>query len=362
MITLKNVRTLDGQVINFEIPSSESCEIEGAGKLLLFPGIIDPDICFGSTDSPNWNAAVESSIKGGITTTIEIPVAILPHNAKNELEQKKRRIAKALLDLKIPLNHFDYLLYTNENLEETDKLGTEKQIIKGIVLQLDPEKNDVLDDKWDHLFRLAAQEDLPVIINAHNENSKHRAKEKKGGSLMEKAIYYVEKWSNRLLVLNVATKNEIDLIQKARDRALLIFAETSPQHLFHGDPSQSNHLWEALNNNIIETIGSGYNVNHKSKEKISYHGKDYSLSDPIFLLPLLLTAVNEKKITLDKLTALTSHNIRDILELNKTPDYILIDMEKEQTIKKIQQDRQVDIKIKGWPAYTIIKGHIFPAS
>lgn len=360
MITIKNVRIMSGKITNYEIPSSKDYTIEAKEKLLLFPGVIDPHICFGSIDSQNWNLAVESAIRGGITTAIEVPSEILPHNTKKDLEQKNTRIAKGLLELEIPLNYFNYLFYSGSNLEEMDELGRERQMIKGIVIHLNDEKREILDSHWESLFRLAAQEDILIVINSDNENSK-KSPIKESETLLEKAISYVEKFSNRLYVLNVATKKEIDLIQEARKRALLVYAETTPQHLFPENSSKANHLWEALNNNVIETIGSGYNVNQQGQDRTLYRGGNFSLSDPIFFLPFLLTAVNEKKISLDKLAHLTSHNIRDILELNRTHDFVLIDLEKEEILQKTHSHHSVDIPLKGWPIYTIVQGHVFPS-
>lgn len=359
MITIKNVRTIGGEIVNHEIHSDKHYEIDAEEKLLLFPGVIDPHISFGSIDSENWNLTIESAIRGGITTAIEVPCEALIHNTKKDLEQKNNRIAKSLLNLEIPLNYFNYLFYSGANLEEIDQLGKEKQMIKGIVIHIDNEKREILDYHWENLFRLAAQEDVPIVINSDNENSKEWPLKKEGETLLEKAISYVEKFSNRLYVLNVSTQQEIGLIQEARKRALLVYAETTPQHLFPENPTKANHLWEALNNNIIETIGSGYNVNQQGHDRVLYKGGNFSLSDPIFFLPSLLNAVNEKKISLDKLAHLTSHNIRDILELNRTHDFVLIDLEKVESIQKIHSHHSTNINLKGWPAYTIIQGLIF---
>lgn len=359
MITIKNVRTLSGEITNYEIPSPNDYKIEAKEKLLLFPGVIDPHICFGSMNTPNWGLAIESAIRGGITTAIEVPGEVLPHHTKKELEQKNREIAKGLLDLAIPLNYFDYLLCSGSNLKEIDQLGMEKQMIKGIVIHLDYEKREVLDYNWEGLFRLAAIEDIPIVINSCNGNSEQWLMAQEGETLLEKAIHYVEKWSNRLYVLNVATQKEINLIQEARNRSLLIYAETTPQHLFPENASKATHLWEALNNNVIETIGTGYNVNQQSQSRVFFNGGNFSLSDPIFFLPFLLTAVNDKKISIDRLVHLTSDNIRDILELNRGHDFVLLDLEKEQTIEKINPGHSMNIKLKGWPIYTIIQGRVF---
>jgi len=213
------------------------------------------------------------------------------------LEERNHKIAKNLLDLEIPLNYFNYVSYSRRNLEKIDQLGKEKQLIKGVVIHLDDEKRETLDDYWEDLFQLAAHEDIPIVINSNNENSKSPLVKDK--TLLEKAISYVEKFSNRLYVLNVATKKEIDLIQEARKKALLVYAETTPYHLFHGDSSKESHLWEALNNNVIEAIGSGHSFNQQDQDRVLYSGGNFSLSDPIFFLPFLLTAVNEKKITIE---------------------------------------------------------------
>ena len=245
------------------------------------------------------------------------------------------------------------------DLEQIDQIKMEKQMIKGIVIHLDQEKREILDNNWDGLFRLASQEDIPIVINLCNENSEKPPMVKEEKTLLEMAIHYVEKWSNRLYILNVATQKEIDLIQEARKRSLLIYAETTPQHLFPEDLSKANHLWKALNNNVIETIGSGYNINQQGQDRVLFKGGNFSLLDPIFFLPFLLTAVNEKKIPLEKLVSLTSLNMQDIFELNRTQDFVLVDMEKEQTIKKIHSGHTVSVKLKGWPIYTIIRDRIF---
>ena len=353
MIKIKNIKTLAGEVVDYHIPSDQNHEIEADKKLLLFPGIIDPHICLGSPDSESWILAVQSAVKGGMTTCIETPSAILPHNTKQDLEEKNHRITKGLRELQIPLNLFSYLLYSNENFNEIDQLGVEKKLIKGLVIHCEQNKKEVLDVNWENLFQIAAQQDVPIVINSYNENAEHGPATKDfEESLLEKALFYMEKWGNRLYVLNVATQKEIDLIQEARQKSLLVYAETTPQHLFPEDSSKAHHLWEAINQDVIETVGSGYHFNKPVKE-------NFIFSNPLFFLPSLLTAVHEKKISIEKLVHLTSVNIMNILELKKNQDFILVDLEKEQTVQKINSGRSEGFKLRGWPIHTIVQGHLF---
>jgi dihydroorotase len=359
MITIKNVKTLDGQVTDYIIPSLKDQTIEARDKLLLLPGVIDPHICFGSIDrgKQSWDLAVESAIRGGITTVIELPSPNTPCNDKVSLNQKSQTIDKRLADLKITL---PYLLYAHADLEKLDELGPAKKLMKGVVIQLNPDKKEELDDRWDRVFQLCGWEDIPIIVNSCNENTRKEFKRQgQQQTLLEKAIHLTEKHSTRLYVLNVSTQQEIELIQAARDKSLLVYAETTPQHLFQNDSSKADCLWKSINQGVIETIGSGYNASDQTQEKILFRGSHFSHCDPIFLLPNLLTAYLDKKISIEKLVHLIRLNIRDILEIAESRDVVLVDLEGEQIIRKISNGHSVDVKLRGWPVHTIIHGHIF---
>lgn len=358
MITIKNVKTLSGEVINHTIQSTKDYEIEAKGELLLFPGVVDPHVCLGSIESESWALGIKSLIRGGMTTIVE--VLTQEHFYKKDLEKKTQLVESKLADLNISLNYFYCLTYSKDNLFEFDQLGLKKKLIKGVVIYIKDPQREELDYKWEELFQLSAYEDLPIIVNSCNENA---ASSKSGReSLLEKTIYYAEKWNNRLFVLNIATRKEVELIQKARKKSLLVYAETTPQHLFNVNSFESNHLWEAIHNGIIEVIGSGYDANQQNGERILFHGANFGASDPIFLLPRLLTAVHENKISIDKLVHLLTMNVQEILELSPSNDFVLIDLEKEETVTLLKEGHSTEIKLRGWPAYTIVNGHLFSPS
>lgn len=358
MIIIKNVKTLDNQITDYTIPSSSEDVIEADGKLLLLPGVVDPHICFGSMkETRNWDSAISSAVRGGLTAVIETSPQDMPCNNKENLEMKYKIVDKKLADLQIPLS---YHLNANADLNQVEGLGFAKELIKGVVIQLDPNKKEMLDDRWDRFFQMAAWEDIPIIINSQNENTKEEYKiADRYASLLEKAIYYVEKQNARLYVLNVANQQEIDLIQAAKKRAVLVYSETTPQHLFQEDSTKADCLWKALNDGAIETLGSGYDVDHQGKERVLFRGGNFSFQDPIFLLPLLLTACQQGKISMEQIVSLVSLNIHDIFNIERNQDVVLIDLEKEETIQKLSEKKPLSMTLKGWPAYTIIQGHIF---
>jgi dihydroorotase len=360
MITIKNVKTLDDRIIQIKIASSFEHTIDANGKLLL-PGLIDSHISFGSPLEENWRLAVEFAIRGGVTTVIDIPTIDFPSDSKAELEQKRHLVDRQLSEVKIPLN---FLLYGKGNSDYIEEMGIQKKLIVGSLILLTSEHYGLDERKWDSIFQMAAWEDLPIAINSHRENSWESAKFKKlDESLLEKAIYYAERQNTRLYVLNVASQNELDLIYQARERSLMIYAETTLHHLFPQERGQADFLWDAINRGAIETIGSGYQAKEQEQEKLLVEGSDFDFLNPIFILPLLFSAYQDGKITLENIVHLTKGSLYDIFELDReNSDYVLIDLEEEHIAKKVNKNNFIELKLKGWPVYTIIKGQIFTIS
>lgn len=361
MITIKNVRTLDGQTTHIQISSPIDYTLEAKSRLLMLPGVIDSHISLGSPNRENWVFAIESAVRGGVTTLVDIPSQDLPSGSKQELLEKKRLVNKRLSDLNLPLHYF---MYSKGNSEYVEEMGLEKSLILGSLILLTPD-HPLLDDKaWNRIFQMAAWQDLPVVINAKGENAWQEAGFKQSDeTLLDKAIYYAERQNTRLYVLNVATKDELDLIQQARSKSLLVYAETTPQHLFPHNGSKADFLWDALDNGVIETIGSGYHVDAEGEERLLGRGGNFSFSNPLFLLPLLLTAYSEGKIRLENLVRATRANLYDIFNLeSKDEDVVLVDLEEETVVQRVHKNSFIDMKLKGWPVYTIVNRHVFSSS
>lgn len=361
MITIKNVRTLDEQMTDVRVNSDQEHSLDAQGRLLLLPGFIDPHISLGSPDRENWAFGVESAVRGGVTTVLDIPIEDASNQSKNQFEQKKASVDQHLADLQIPLHYFPYVQGNSQHIEE---LGVTKGLTLGMLLLFTPE-HQVLDERiWNRIFQIAAWKDMPIVINSRNENSWLQAKFKSlNETLLEKSIYYAEKQNTRLYVLNIATQNELDLIQEARSRSLLIYAETTPRHLFPQHTHQADFLWEALNSGVIETIGSGFHVEGEEQERLLWQGANFAFSNPLFLLPLLLTAYHKQKMTLENLVRLTRVNLYDIFKLDRSKeDVVLIDLEKEQIVQRLNKNQSTELKLKGWPEYVIMNGHLFKST
>lgn len=353
MITIKNVKTLDDQVIDHKVPSARDFFIDADGKLLLMPGLIDPHICLGAArrGERNWDVIVSSVIRSGVTSLVDIPCKDFRDDTKQQMEKKREWVEKGLADLGVSLNCF---FYANGNPEGIERLGSIKREIKGVVIQINSSNGEGLNQDWEPVFRMAAWENLPVVVNANNENQSFE-----NNRYLKMAIDLAEKENVRLYVLNVGTREEIELINEARKRALLIYAETTPLQLFLDSSNDNDFLWEALKEGVIETIGSGFNATMPDKNKVDFRGSHFSPMDPIFLLPRLLTARRKGKISMEKIIRATAVNVQEILNVEDRHDLILVDLEKEDSIEFIHDGISSKQLLCGWPAYTIAGGQVF---
>ena len=83
------------------------------------------------------------------------------------------------------------------------------------------------------------------------------------------------------------------------------------------------------------------------------------------MLPLLLNAVNEGRLTLEEVVRLTRINTEMIYNLQRESDFVLVDMEAEKQVKdsdlktKCGWSPYTGRVLKGWPVYTILQGKAY---
>lgn len=352
MLTIKNVKNFDGKIADYTFASPQESSLDAEGRLTLFPALIDSHVHLWPTirnGQEQWRSLARAAIKGGITTLFNLPVN---HPITNlaSFKQVTSFIYKQLDEIEVPLR---YHLYAGADPSLLEELGPIKKLIKGIVLSRKIQQSPFLlhEKILNRLFELAAMDDLIVVIDAKEGDLLRDQMDKTFSSLetLNTALLYTEKYAGRLYVLNVSTKEELELIQDFRQRGVLIYVETTPQFLFSEDTSQTENqqmLWKAFHEGVIDMVGSGYlnGTDDRSEIKLTY------------LLPSLLNAYHEKKLSLEKIIQMTRINIERVLEIEGQSDLILVDLEKEQSINLNGLGRKT---LKGWPVYTIVQGRIF---
>lgn len=398
MITFSNVSQPDGTLTTLTVPSPETKTIDASG-LLVLPGLIDPHVHFrtpGLEHKENWITASRAALRGGYTTVFDMPNTLPPTITANALTCKKHLIDTQLREAGIPLRYQLFFGADRHHLDEIEKVKSEVIGIK--VFMGCSTGNLVIDDEesLQAVFELGARFGLMVAVHAEDEalikarrtqfsgrtdyacHSEIRSPEV-AAIAVEKAIALSKRFGTRLYILHVSTLDEIALIRQAKKAGLLVFAETTPHHLFldttayailHGKalvnpPLRSRAhreaLWDAIREGVIDTIGSDH-APHTLDEKSEPYGRCPSGMPGIeTTLPLLLTASREGLLDLAQVIRLTAERPREIFGIPPTTDFVLVDCERGRKV----QDRELATRchwsayagrtLYGWPVYVTLR-------
>ena len=190
---------------------------------------------------------------------------------------------------------------------------------------------------------------------------------------------------NKLYFCHISSENELKL---ARKIAKKIFIEGTPHHLFLTDkdkeslkgfgmmkPSLKSQqdqdaLWQAVTSGVIDTVGSDH-APHTVEEKKS-DNPPFGVPGVETLLPLMLDAVNNGKLSLGKMIKMCCENPASIFKIKGKgfllseydADLVIVDLSKEKQIKneelytKCKWSPFNGKTLKGWPVTTIVNGKI----
>ena len=398
MIEIRDVQTIDGHRVDLEIEGEN--RIINATDLMLLPALIDPHVHFrvpGADYKENWETAARAAIAGGVTTVFDMPNNF-PSCITEERLEAKRRIIEA--QLKIPLRYGLYLGADQNHLEELTKVSDE---IVGMKIYMGSSTGDLLmkDPKaLDKAFRLAAENDVLVAVHAEDEDLIEKRKIECKAALqlgaaahsiirnpevaaraVKQAIDLAEKYGTRLYIAHVSTREELDLIRKAKMAGLPVYAEATPHHLFLNTKAyerlgtcalvnpplrdDTSALWEAIQDETIDTIGTDHAPHLLEEKKRPYGSAPSGFPSIELYLPLLLNAYNEKKISLEQIVSLTHTRPQEIFKWPINDDVVLVDLKKTRTVDdahlktKAKWSPYAGMTLKGWPRYTILKGKVY---
>lgn len=185
---------------------------------------------------------------------------------------------------------------------------------------------------------------------AHWNGSKVFANHAEGTTCAE-IIALVRRYRKPTHIVHVSTAYEIELIAAAKAEGLPITCGVCPHHLWltEDDLSQlgtlgwmkpslktkydQQVLWAALDSGIIDVVESDH-APHTLAEKMS-DNPPYGVPGLETTLPLLCTAVHERKLSIRRLVELVSTNPRRIWGLSCPPDtYTVVDLDTSYVIAR----------------------------
>ncbi len=300
-------------------------------KFLRLPGLIDIHTHFrdpGQTDKEDFFTGTSAAIAGGVTTIFDMPNNSKPITTYEHLLEKTEIVKeKAVCDFGL------YFGTDGKNMEQFEKV-VDKVVGLKIYLNMTTGKLFIEDeDLVEKIFQFWPKNKVIVL---------HAEKEK-----VDLAIDLCGKTGNKIHITHVATKEDLEKILIAKKGKLPLTCDVTPHHLFltreHfkilggfgmvkpalAAKEDREFLWRNLDK--IDCIAS----DHAPHTTFDKEGANPPSGVPGLetMLPLLLEAIYEERMTIDDLIRLTNINPQKIFDFQQGIDaYVEVDMEEEYVI------------------------------
>lgn len=361
-------------------------QIDATG-LHVLPGIIDPHVHVrdpGKIEREDFQTATAAAAAGGITTIFEMPIAMPPVNSAKSLRDRIDEVQpKALVDFAFyggaagdNLDHIEGLAEAGaiafKTFRTAPPAGREQEFV-GLSC---PDPGDFLRA----LERVAATGRI-AAVHAEDEQILQRiAKDLKASgdsgplsharsrpsvveeSSVAQGLVLARAAGARIHFVHCSSPYSLDLIKHARADGMQVTAETCPPYLFldetdlerYGPFAKTNPplrpaevvetMWERVVQGDIDVIGTDHSP-FLLEEKEPYWQDMWQAAPGApgleALVPLMLTAVNQGRISLERMLALNSENPARIFGLyprkgdiwvGSDADVVLVDLHREGTI------------------------------
>jgi len=318
-------------------------------KITTLPGLIDVHVHMrepGATHKEDFLTGTSAALAGGFTTVIDMPNNATPITSLARLEGKIELVkAKTVADVGL------YFGSLGDNLKEFPHVV---DTVFGIKLYLNETTGNFLidEEKLKTIYK-AWPDTRPIFVHAEQ-------------NAVGMVIKIVRETGKRTHFAHVSSPTDLQEIIKAKEEGLPVTCGVTPHHLFlttkdkekRGPyaimkpplvtPDDVKFLWEHLD--AFDVIESDH-APHTKEEKENSEKPPFGVPGLETTLPLLLTAVSQGKLTLERVIELCHTNPAKIFNVPvDDTTYVEVDLDDEYTFENI------NIKSKcGWYPFTGMK-------
>lgn len=330
-------------------------------KKIKIPSVIDPHVHLrepGATSKEDFYTGTLAALAGGITTVIDMPNNPSPTSSIGSLKKKIDLVKEKAL-----CNCFFYFGADNTNWTQFRLLKgkTIQKNLKGLKIYMDHTTGPLLVKNLEVLknhFKFWPKR-LPILVHAE-------------GATILKAIQLAAIYGKSLHLCHLSQASELEIVGWAKKRGIKVTCEATPHHLFLNQndvkglgplgmmrpplatKKDNQALWQALRSGLIDCLATDH-APHTLREKRSENPPS-GVPGLETMLPLMLTAVNQKRLTLKQLVELISENPAKIFNIKQDKGtFTEVDISSEWIIKNN------DLKTKcGWTPFSgwMVQGKI----
>ncbi|HYD73880.1 MAG TPA: dihydroorotase, partial [Candidatus Binatia bacterium] len=392
----------DGRIatIGGAIDDDAAGEVFDATGLHVLPGVIDTQVHFrepGNEHKEDLETGTRAAALGGVTAVFEMPNTAPPTTSGEALAEKLRR-AKGRA-------HVDHAFYVGATHENANQLGELERLpgCCGVKTFMGSSTGTLLVGDDEGLDRILKNINRRGAFHAEDEGRlnerKPLAREGDWTSHPEvrdaktallatsRLVEAARRHGKRVHVLHVSSKEEMAFLGTAKDVATV---ETLPQFLTFKAPeiyerlkgfAQMNPpiryatdqfaLWSmGIEGGVVDVLGTDH-APHTREEKAQPYPKSPSGMPGVqTLVPVMLTHVNQGRLTLQRFVDLTSHGPNRVFGIASKgriakgydADFTIVDMKARRVIRSEDQATRAGwtpfdgFEATGWPTATIIRG------
>lgn len=378
-IILENCKTVDNEIVNIIIENGKISSIKkelktsekNTDKIIninenyVIPGLIDPHVHLrdpGLTYKEDWKSGSQAAAHGGYTTIVDMPNTKPLTNTLKAFKEKKEIASEK--------SYVDYALHAGvKTQQDVEEILKEKPASYKIFMDLHET------EELYNMFSYVAKTGKPLSLHCEDKNlvdynikTLSQNPENKNKTIaysyarsalaeliaVNRAIEFAKKLNIQLHLCHISTRQTLELIHEARE-SINVSIEATPHHIFldnstyesYGIKAKTNPPLRDLNYNItvdclkeFDSIGTDHaphTIEEKTKDTWSSASGIPSLETTI---KLLLTEVNNNKLSLKEVVRLTSTNPAKIfkipnkgeLKVGYDADITVLDMKEEGKI------------------------------
>nr|AOE43169.1 pyrimidine synthesis [Synstelium polycarpum] len=340
-------------------------DCRSSNKIIVLPGLVDPHVHLrepGATHKEDWASGTAAALAGGFTM-----VGAMPNTNPAVMDNETFEICRSLAASKAHCDYGVFIGATYQNAAVAANLANDAFAIKMYLEETFatlPLRDDI--SAWrEHVMAWPGV--TPICVHADGINL--------SAILMMGHLY-----NKHIHVCHVSHKKEIDIIRDAKIRGMMVSCEVSPHHLTLcdediprigegqsevrpklGSKEDRQALWDNID--YIDMIATDH-APHTYAEKTSakpppgFPGLETSLA-------LMLTAVHQGRLTLERLKDMMHTNPIAIFKLPEQPNtYIEVDMDEEWTIpakmahSRCQWTPFEGVKVRGRVVRVVLRGKL----
>src|SRR3989338_8396064 len=364
----KNILIKKDKISKITNKEPKADQIIDVNNNFVLPGLIDAHVHMrepGLTHKEDFLTGSMAAAKGGVTTFLDMPNTVPPTTTISALEEKRKLASKSVVN---------YGLNFGATLNNISDIKKAKNIA-AVKLYMDATTGDLKVGDYDAIAGIFKASKL-AIIHAEDLSVKNAVD-----------IFIKNRIKNRLHVAHVSSEKEL-LYSKNNPIKKQVTVEVTPHHLFMTEKdiqslgafaemkpglkteNDRKALWNGIESGMVDVIATDHAPHTKEEKEIANY--PFGVPGLETMLPLLLDAFNNNKITLQKIIQLCCENPAKIFKIKNKgllkegydADLVIADLEKRQAVRSedlLTKCRWSPFEgkiLKGWPVMTIVNGNV----